>query len=115
MAQAFGFDRRRVNGPEVSYHPVFESVPKASTSDLGPRAGSKRVGRSVKEIRPICAYITVDKGHSILTKGKTLPVYGCPVLKTGLINQANGSAYIETEKTKIACAVCVLLLPLSSK
>ena len=29
-------------------------------------------------------------------------------LKTGLISQANGSAYIETEKTKIACAVSVL-------
>ena len=31
------------------------------------------------------------------------------VLKTGLISQANGSAYIETEKTKIACAVFVFL------
>ena len=31
------------------------------------------------------------------------------VLKTGLINQANGSSYIETEKVKIACAVYVLL------
>ena len=30
---------------------------------------------------------------------------GTIVLKAGLINQANGSAYIETEKTKIACAV----------
>ena len=29
------------------------------------------------------------------------------VLKSGLIDQANGSAYIETEKTKIACAVSV--------
>ena len=29
------------------------------------------------------------------------------VLKPGLIDQANGSAYIETEKTKIACAVSV--------
>lgn len=30
------------------------------------------------------------------------------VLQPGLISQANGSAYIETEKTKIACAVCVV-------
>lgn len=30
------------------------------------------------------------------------------VLKPGLISQANGSAYIETEKTKIAVAVCVI-------
>lgn len=29
------------------------------------------------------------------------------VLTTGLISQANGSAYIETVRTKIACAVCV--------
>jgi hypothetical protein len=29
------------------------------------------------------------------------------VLQPGLISQANGSAYIETEKTKIACAVYV--------
>ena len=28
-------------------------------------------------------------------------------LKPGLISQANGSAYIETAKTKIACAVFV--------
>lgn len=30
------------------------------------------------------------------------------VLQPGLINQANGSAYIETEQTKIACAVLVI-------
>jgi hypothetical protein len=29
------------------------------------------------------------------------------VLQPGLISQANGSAYIETERTKIACAVYV--------
>jgi hypothetical protein len=29
------------------------------------------------------------------------------VLQPGLISQANGSAYIETERTKIACAVFV--------
>jgi ribonuclease PH len=31
------------------------------------------------------------------------------VLKTGFIKQANGSAYIETQRTKIACAVWVRL------
>lgn len=30
------------------------------------------------------------------------------VLQPGLINQANGSAYIENERTKIACAVLVI-------
>ena len=29
------------------------------------------------------------------------------VLKTGLISQANGSAYIEAEETKVTCAVYV--------
>jgi len=32
-----------------------------------------------------------------------------PVLQPGLITQANGSAYIETEQTKIACAMSVIL------
>ncbi len=31
------------------------------------------------------------------------------VLQPGLITQANGSAYIETEKTKVACAVYFFL------
>lgn len=33
------------------------------------------------------------------------------VLQPGLINQANGSAYIENERTKIACAVLVIYRP----
>ncbi|KAF9053726.1 ribosomal protein S5 domain 2-like protein [Hymenopellis radicata] len=73
MAQA-GFDRRRINGPEESFPPVFDD-------DDDRRPSSKpRQGRKPSEIRPI-------------------------FLQPGLITQANGSAYIETEKTKIACAV----------
>ncbi|KAF9514290.1 hypothetical protein BS47DRAFT_1485161 [Hydnum rufescens UP504] len=74
MSQGYGFDRRRVNGPEWSTPPMYEDTgtPKAKLT--------KRVGRSPKDIRPI--FIT-----------------------TGLISQANGSAYIETERLKIACAV----------
>ncbi|TDL24783.1 mRNA transport regulator 3 [Rickenella mellea] len=76
MAQAL-FDRRRVNGPEESFPPVYDSdeEDELSGSNL-----NTRQGRSSADIRPI-------------------------YLKPGLINQANGSAYIETEKTKIACAV----------
>ncbi|KAJ7709871.1 ribosomal protein S5 domain 2-like protein [Mycena rosella] len=67
-------DRRRINGPEDSFPPVFDSdVPHWSPAD-------PRKGRSPSEIRPI-------------------------FLQPGLISQANGSAYIETAKTKIACAV----------
>ncbi|KAH7926313.1 mRNA transport regulator 3 [Leucogyrophana mollusca] len=72
MAQS-AFDRRRINGPEESFSPVFDDT------DNTPQA-TTRHGRSPADIRPI-------------------------FLQPGLINQANGSAYIETEKTKIACAV----------
>ncbi|KAI0647134.1 mRNA transport regulator 3 [Trametes meyenii] len=76
MAQS-NFDRRRINGPDESFQPVFES-----DDGNGSRwkAGDPRKGRMAQDIRPI-------------------------FLQAGLINQANGSAYIETEKTKIACAV----------
>jgi len=72
------FDRRRINGPEESFPPVFDDDDE---SQLGQwKTGDRRSGRSSGDIRPI-------------------------FLKPGLISQANGSAYIETERTKIACAV----------
>ncbi|KAJ7219307.1 3' exoribonuclease family, domain 1-domain-containing protein [Mycena pura] len=69
-------DRRRINGPEESSPPVFDSDEAAP----GWRPGDARKKRAPADIRPI-------------------------FLQPGLISQANGSAYIETEKTKIACAV----------
>ncbi|KAF7793136.1 hypothetical protein EIP86_004245 [Pleurotus ostreatoroseus] len=72
MAQ--NFDRRRINGPEESFLPVFDE------EEIVSEPGTSRAGRGPLDIRPI-------------------------YLKPGLISQANGSAYIETEKTKIACAV----------
>ncbi|KIP09585.1 hypothetical protein PHLGIDRAFT_102557, partial [Phlebiopsis gigantea 11061_1 CR5-6] len=69
------FDRRRINGPEESFPPVLSDEEEKAV-DVVPT----RFGRGARDIRPI-------------------------FLKPGLINQANGSAYIETEKTKIACAV----------
>ncbi|PAV23941.1 ribosomal S5 domain 2 [Pyrrhoderma noxium] len=79
------FDRRRINGPEDSFSPKYEedSLEQygSSTSDPKLRAQDhSRNGRRPSDIRPI-------------------------FLKTGLITQANGSAYIETGNTKIACAV----------
>ncbi|KAG9226287.1 hypothetical protein CCMSSC00406_0003166 [Pleurotus cornucopiae] len=73
-----GFDRRRINGPEESFPPIFHD--SDSDDDVPPSKKLPRKGRSPKDIRPI-------------------------FLQPGLINQSNGSAYIETEKTKIACAV----------
>ncbi|KZV91047.1 ribosomal protein S5 domain 2-like protein [Exidia glandulosa HHB12029] len=68
-------DRRRITGPEESFAPVFAQ--DEQSNEQQPKA---RVGRTPRDIRPI-------------------------FLQTGLITQANGSAYIETERTKIACAV----------
>ncbi|KAI0928516.1 hypothetical protein AcW1_005737 [Taiwanofungus camphoratus] len=78
MAQS-NFDRRRINGPEESFPLIFESNEDVDASTRW-RLGKSRLGRAPGDIRPI-------------------------FLKAGLINQANGSAYIETERTKIACAV----------
>ena len=48
MAQT-GFDRRRINGPEESFPPVFE-LDEADMITAGP----SRVGRGPLDIRPIC-------------------------------------------------------------
>nr|GAT58662.1 predicted protein [Mycena chlorophos] len=70
-------DRRRINGPtEDSFGPVFEA--DEAEGIWTPADGRK--DRGLLDIRPI-------------------------FLQPGLISEANGSAYIETQKTKIACAV----------
>ncbi|KAH8116978.1 ribosomal protein S5 domain 2-like protein [Phellopilus nigrolimitatus] len=74
------FDRRRINGPEESFSPSYASDDEEDDADVKINTEKPRRGRGPLEIRPI-------------------------FLKTGLISQANGSAYIEIEKTKIACAV----------
>ena len=98
MAQS-NFDRRRINGPEESFSPTFE----VDETEV-PTAGTSRAGRGPLDIRPICS---CWKACWKIQRALTLCVL--TDLKPGLISQANGSAYIETEKTKIACAVCVVL------
>ncbi|KAI7872496.1 ribosomal protein S5 domain 2-type protein [Spinellus fusiger] len=70
-------DRKRVNGPELSVHPIFkketESVPLIHNS-------KRKDQRGLDDIRPM-------------------------YLRTGLVTQANGSAYIEVGNTKAVCAV----------
>lgn len=44
------FDRRRINGPEESFAPVF-----LDDEGQGFRPEAPRVGRGPKDIRPICA------------------------------------------------------------
>ncbi|KAG0003332.1 hypothetical protein BGZ65_001808 [Modicella reniformis] len=72
-------DRKRVPGPELSVAPLVEYP-----------VGYKRW-------TPL-----EEKRHDLKRQTEDMrPIY----LKTGLINQANGSAYIELEKTKLACGV----------
>jgi len=71
-------DRKRITGPELSVPPIFGKPEKVP--DMLSAEGRRQDGRTPEAIRPI-------------------------FLKTGLINQANGSAYIELDKTKVVCAV----------
>lgn len=60
MAQV-GFDRRRINGPEESHIPVFDSEGDEPWS-----LGRPRKGRSPTDIRPLCkpiSYLEVQCGH----------------------------------------------------
>jgi exosome complex component MTR3 len=94
MAQA-AFDRRRVNGPEESHPLVFESQHEKDPDEW--LLGEPRRQRSPADIRPICVY----------EFRPPVPADLRSVLRPGLIDQSNGSAYVESEQTKIACAVSV--------
>lgn len=99
MAQG-GFDRRRVHGPNESFQPIFDDESEErGLLYKGWNPGQTRRNRRVEDIRPICARYTAISLCLLLNK------VTMTVLKTGLIKQANGSAYIETERTKLACAV----------
>ncbi|KAI7880188.1 ribosomal protein S5 domain 2-like protein [Lichtheimia hyalospora FSU 10163] len=71
-------DRKRVNGPEQSVSPLLKNVPE--TPSLFNEQNKRADQRCAHDLRPI-------------------------FLKTGLVNQANGSAYIEMGNTKAVCAV----------
>ncbi len=101
MAQG-GFDRRRVHGPNESFQPIFDDDhEERGLLYKGWKLGQTRRNRRAEDIRPICARYTAISLCFLLNKVTQTD------LKTGLIKQANGSAYIETERTKIACAVWV--------
>ncbi|CDZ97352.1 Exosomal 3'-5' exoribonuclease complex, subunit Rrp41 and related exoribonucleases [Phaffia rhodozyma] len=94
------FDRRRVNGPEVSFPPLYEDElpqPAASTSMSTLNSNANTTVAPFASLQE-AALAYQRQGRS---PGDVRPVF----LKTGLISQANGSAYIEMENTKIACAV----------
>lgn len=54
MAQS-AFDRRRINGPEESFPPVFADEEQAFV-----KSGAPRNGRAAKDIRPICTSIFTE-------------------------------------------------------
>jgi hypothetical protein len=55
MAQS-GFDRRRVNGPNESFQPIFDDdCDNPSISYKGWKIGQARRDRRSEDIRPICA------------------------------------------------------------
>ncbi|KAI7855832.1 ribosomal protein S5 domain 2-type protein [Circinella umbellata] len=71
-------DRRRVNGPEQSVPPLLKNLPERQP--ILNNDGKRVDQRKIDDLRPI-------------------------FLKTGLVTQANGSAYIEVGNTKAVCAV----------
>lgn len=86
------FDRRRIPAPEESRPPVYATA----ESEAGP---SKR-DRPADALRPICTSIFWAMAPEVMERIADL----WTVLKTGLVTQANGSAYIEAAGVKIACS-----------
>ncbi|GAA5811077.1 hypothetical protein MFLAVUS_004506 [Mucor flavus] len=72
-------DRKRVNGPEASVAPLLKNANQEHTPILN-KENKRLDNRGIEDIRPV-------------------------FLKTGLVSQASGSAYIEVGNTKVTCAV----------
>jgi len=72
-------DSRRIAGPEET-QPVVSGIEKCFENPLTNSEGLRKDGRKVDELRPI-------------------------FLRSGVVSQARGSAYIEMQKTKVTCAV----------
>ncbi|XP_058953050.2 exosome complex component MTR3 [Pocillopora verrucosa] len=72
-------DNRRIAGPEVT-QPVIFTGRKAFDKPLITGDGLRRDGRKTDELRPM-------------------------FLRSGVVSQARGSAYIEMQNTKVTCAV----------
>jgi len=70
MAQS-GFDRRRVNGPNESFQPIFDDgCDDPSILYKGWKIGQARRDRRPEDIRPICARRThLFSLDSLLNKG----------------------------------------------
>ncbi|XP_046734008.1 exosome complex component MTR3-like isoform X1 [Diprion similis] len=75
------FDQKRINGPEVSVpYSVYTDINKSKSSKPKKSLHKRVDGRQHKDLRKI-------------------------FVKTGVISQAKGSAYIEVGTTKVVCSV----------
>ncbi|KAJ7376016.1 Exosome complex component MTR3 [Desmophyllum pertusum] len=72
-------DNRRIVGPEVT-QPVVIGGEKRANKSLISSEGLRKDGRKVDQLRPM-------------------------FLRSGVVSQARGSAYIEMQRTKVTCAV----------
>lgn len=94
-------DRRRFNAPEGSQPLQFNKASASSSkSALLTADGLRADGRHADQVRPICEQDFPLPGYV----SSPLPF---AVLQTGLVSEASGSAYIETGRTKMMCAVYV--------
>ncbi|KAK0547153.1 3'-5'-exoribonuclease [Tilletia horrida] len=98
---ASNIDRRRVNGPESSQPPRFADVHELQ-SHLEAKTGNQV---AISELEDEVKRSVVVPGLAPVRRGRGArdlrPIY----LQTGLIPQANGSAYLEMGRLKISCAV----------
>lgn len=82
MAQTVNGDRRRTPGPAETFQPVYVQQQQHGSKVPGvlSAVGKRKDGRVAEGFRDVFT-------------------------KTGSVPQANGSAYIEMDKTKVICAV----------
>lgn len=70
MAQ-ISFDRRRINGPEESFSPIYDDDGEESIENLD---NETRRGRGPSDIRPICTHLCFVKLSKLMTLN-TVDVY----------------------------------------
>lgn len=63
MAQ-ISFDRRRINGPEESFSPIYDDDVEENIQNLD---NETRRGRGPSDIRPICTHLCFDKLYKLIT------------------------------------------------
>lgn len=99
-------DQRRINGPESSVAYRFHSKINLKTyeeklKDTFNTNGKRIDGRKLTEARKICK----PNLELFIMQIKKLVYFHFSVIKTGVVSQAKGSAYIELGATKVIVSV----------